>query len=173
MLKATFYSAYYSKGGNKMYRYSVTGPKVEIEEYLIIQTMATNKDINKWPVDDKGNPLFFLNVTQLDARGGTATKSFNLLKAYQDKGYNADTFAQEILESEEEKELVRQARATIKAELQMGIRKIARRTTAAKPTDDTTPVNKPAGNPEVKDDILEQAMASMTPEGAGGETLGE
>lgn len=84
-LKGAFLDSYVRQEGSgsqdageyhRWYRYSVTGPLSELNDYILFRASFRNIDVDKVTRDDKGNPLFHVNVTKMRRSKGVVPGKF-------------------------------------------------------------------------------------------------
>lgn len=86
----------YRKTSGYVFTYAVTGPKAELDEYVIVMSAGANKTPEEWQRTPSGNPLFFIALNNLLRNGETPQPSYNLIKSHDGLRYFTDTTAQDM-----------------------------------------------------------------------------
>lgn len=162
MLKAVYHDQYRKrdKRGNPvlMYKYTVTGPLVEVQEYLTVQSGIIGKTPDEWAKAENGNPLFFLNVTALEQQGRLPKLSFILQKNYDGSRYFPEVAKAELAGMEQREARIEARMDDYMAQLRLGIIRVA-----APVPNNTVPTGQPTALPQpaAQPDLLDGAIANM------------
>lgn len=170
MLKAIQHGKYRNKKGSMVLTYVVTGPAVEVEEYVVIQSAQTNKTPEQWPRVNN-NPLFYVNLANELAQGRAPKATIDLVKSFDGTRYFQDDTREETAKWARVSEKMEDELAKNMARIQLGLDKVA--TPVARPM--TAPAIAPPKGAGIEEEILEHIAdgehAETVPTGAGTETL--
>lgn len=166
-------NGYINKSGHHVITYAVTGPTLEVAEYLAMESARRNvlpEAIAKFP---DGSPILFISLDQ-ELRNGTRPQpSYDLIKNHLGTQYNRDTLSAKMKMFEESDNATIAEVAKIRAQKLMG-GSTQQSTPATTRTTTAAPVN-PVVTKE--DDILDGieqgagAGAAETVNAAGEEAL--
>lgn len=178
MLRATFNSKY-RKASGWVLTYAVIGTDAELTEYVAVMSARANKTPDQWQRTQAGNPIFFVQETQLMRNGQLAAPSYDLVKSFDGMNYYTDTTKQDLARNQRIIAKQEDAEAQLLAELRLGIRTIgapAARITAATPT--AAPEIAPSATSDPMAETIKlglgetgDADAELVGEGAGTEKL--
>lgn len=171
MLKGTYHSKYIKAGtGSEVFKYTVTGPKAELDDYMVIMASRQGKTVDDLAKADGTNlPLHFVNKTAAKRQGRTLGPTINLVKNFANDNYFIDTSAADLAREARIDSHAEVAEGQIMAEIRMGIR------TVGQPTRNIqAPVNQPAVAEVEAPDALSEATARIgEAQVAGNETLAQ
>lgn len=171
MLRATQSGMYRNKNQRVVVTYVITGPAVEIAEYLATESIRRGIPVDQIAKTDKGLPIMFLPLDNELREGRTPQPTYDLVKNHDGTRFNRDTFKQDMVNYAKVEALTTVEMAKEMAQRRLGgsTPRVATPTTAPV----ATPIIIPAEANEadaIADAIDEGAHAHVA---AGDETLAE
>ncbi len=170
-LKAVHKSSYRTKTGSIMDVYTVTGPKTEIQDYIISEANRRGIDPDKITLNEQGLPLMYRNRTMLLRSGEMPKSSYTLAPNHDGSRWNIDSTSSDMADYAEMTAKKKDYMAEYAAKLALGL---------ITPERNAAPVNNPAlpsatpaaapGAPSEEIDELDKLTSKIE---AGNETLAE